>query len=167
MLQETPPVPDLLAQLEAFAAAVARAVAHPETDWQWRPAPAEWSLTELFCHLRDVEREVHQPRFRSLMASDNAFIPGATADDWVVTREYVRQNGRLALQDFLSARQDTVAMLAALPAEYWQRQGRHAFFGPTSAHELLNLAVNHDQAHWEQLQKLLKKEMIGSEAKGS
>lgn len=155
MLHEPPPVAQLLERLRAFATAVTTAMAHPNLDWQWRPSPSEWSLTELSCHLRDVEREVHQVRFHSLLASDNAFIPGATADDWVIERGYARQNGRLALQEFLTAREETIALLETMPGDYWQRQGRHAFFGPTSAHELLNLVVNHDQAHWEQLEKLL------------
>lgn len=159
MLQEPPPVTELLADLGGFATAVAQAVSAAAVatavDWQWRPAPGEWNLTELFCHLRDVEREVHQVRFRSMMAADNAFIPGATSDDWVKERDYARQNGRLALTEFLAARQETISMLPPAADAFWQRQGRHSFFGPTSAHELLNLAVRHDQAHWEQLQKLL------------
>ncbi|MCA9874084.1 MAG: DinB family protein [Anaerolineales bacterium] len=157
MLQEPPPVAELLADLKGFATAVSEATAVADIDWHWRPAPAEWNLTELSCHLRDVEREVHQVRFRSMLALDNAFIPGATSDDWVLERGYARQNGRLALQSFLAARQETIAMLPPADDLFWQRQGRHSYFGPTTSHELLNLAVKHDQAHWEQLQKLLQK----------
>ncbi len=157
MLQEPPPVAELLAELRRFATAVAQAVAARKPDWQWRPAPGEWNLTELCCHLRDVEREVHQVRFRSLLAADNAFIPGATSDDWVQARAYAQQDGRLALSEFLTARQETIAMLPPADDPYWQRQGRHSFFGPTTSHELLNLAVKHDQAHGEQLQQLLNR----------
>lgn len=157
MLQETPPIADLLAELAQFATAVACSIAPNEVDWHWRPAAGEWCLTELLCHLRDVEREVHQVRFRALLTGDNAFIPGATSDDWVVEREYARQNGRLALTDFLAARRETVALLPLPAAAFWQRQGRHSYFGPTTAHELLNLAVRHDQAHWQQLQTLLRR----------
>lgn len=155
MLQEPPPIVELLADLARFATAVSQAMTGEAIDWQWRPAPGEWSLTELCCHLRDVEREVHQVRFRSILAANNAFIPGATADDWVLERDYARQNGRLALNEFLRARQETIAMLPSADNPFWQRQGRHSFFGPTTAHELLNLVVKHDKAHWEQLQKLL------------
>jgi hypothetical protein len=158
MLQETPPVAELLDRLQALVTAVTPTLNLPDNDWQWRPAPAEWSLTELCCHLRDVEREVHQPRFRSVMAEENAFLPGVTADEWAISRGYAEENGRLALQEFLAARTETIALLNAVSDNYWQRQGRHAFFGPTSAHELLNLVVNHDQAHWEQMQKLLNKD---------
>jgi hypothetical protein len=156
MLQETPPIADLLAELAHFATAVDEAISPSAVDWHWRPATGEWCLTELLCHLRDVEREVHQVRFRALLAADNTFIPGATSDDWVVERGYAQQDGRLALADFLTARRATVALLPPPDDSFWQRQGRHAYFGPTTAHELLNLAVRHDQVHWQQLQALLK-----------
>lgn len=154
-MQEPPPVSALLVELADFAARIQQALAPDEIDWQWRPAEDEWSLTEVACHLRDVEREVHQPRFRDLIASDNAFLPGATSDEWVAQRQYQRQDGRLALEDFVTARSQTVALLDGLDEEIWERQGRHAFFGPTTMHELLNLAVKHDQAHWQQVTALL------------
>jgi hypothetical protein len=154
-MQEPPPVSALLVELADFAVKIQQALAPDEIDWQWRPAEDEWSLTEVACHLRDVEREVHQPRFRDLIASDNAFLPGATSDEWVRQRQYQRQDGRLALKDFVIARSQTVALLHGLDEETWERQGRHAFFGPTTMHELLNLAVKHDQAHWQQIIMLL------------
>ncbi|MBK6326626.1 MAG: DinB family protein [Chloroflexi bacterium] len=156
MLQEPPPVAELLAELERFATAVSQILATDSIDWQWRPSPGEWSLTELCCHLRDVEQEVHQPRFLSMMSTANAFISGATSDDWVAERQYARQNGRVALHEFLAARDRTIAMLPQPGDPIWARQGRHSFFGPTSTHELLNLAVKHDLAHWEQLRTLLR-----------
>jgi hypothetical protein len=108
------------------------------------------------CHLRDVEREVHQPRFRALLREDNAFLPGAVSDEWVEERRYRNQDGRRALAQFLAARRETVKMLEEVEGTLWQRQGQHAFFGPTTMHELLNLAVQHDRAHWEQINNLLQ-----------
>ena len=89
------------------------------------------------------------------MAEDNAFIPGATPDDWVVVRNYQGENGRFAFNTFLQYRQETVDLLSVLDETMWQRQGSHSFFGPTSMHELLNLVVSHDRAHWPQIQSLL------------
>ena len=149
------PVSELLQELADFATAVSEALASPETCWNWRPAPGEWNLTELCCHLRDVEHEVHQTRFKALVATDNAFISGATPDDWVEIRDYQSENGRSALNTFLQYRQETLDLLTSLDDSLWQRQGSHSFFGPSSMHELLNLLVGHDQAHWQQVQTLL------------
>ena len=153
-MQEPPPVPILLAEMARFAHNTARYLTLPDINWECRPASGEWCLTEVACHLRDVEIEVHQPRFRALIAADNAFLPGAVADSWVEERHYAQQNGPQALADFLAARQETLALLSHLPDAVWPRRGRHAYFGPTSMHELLNLAVQHDQAHWEQITAL-------------
>jgi hypothetical protein len=146
-------------ELTTFAERLARDLSGPTVDWGWRNREDEWSLTEVVCHLRDVEREIHQSRFRSLMTSDNVFLSGEDSDVWAEQRHYRLQDGPTSLSDFLSARQETIDMLESIDdPELWERTGRHAFFGLTSMHELLNLAVRHDMAHWEQIQFLLRKE---------
>lgn len=154
-MQEPRPVSELLQELADFTTAVSEALASPETCWDWRPAPGEWNLTELCCHLRDVEVEVHQKRFKALIETENIFISGATPDDWVAERDYQKENGRSALNAFLQFRRETLDLLSGLDDSLWPRQGRHSFFGPTSMHELLNLVVSHDEAHWQQVQTLL------------
>jgi hypothetical protein len=154
-MHDLQPVPILLERLVAFAGELQTAVTDVAVDWRRRPQPGQWSLTELVCHLRDVEREIHQPRFRALLAADNAFLAGVAADEWAESRRYQEQDGRAALAAFLEARNETAHLLAGAPAGYWQRQGRHSFFGPTSAHELLSLVVEHDQAHLQQANELL------------
>lgn len=154
-MQEPPPVEELLEELAAFAAETATALAPPGIDWHCCPGEGEWALNEVVCHLRDVEREVHQPRFRALMESDGAFLPGAVADEWVEEREYRKQHGPAALQAFLRAREETIALLPKAGDALWSRQGQHSFFGPTSMHELLFLLVQHDRAHREQIEMLL------------
>ncbi|MDX1687459.1 MAG: DinB family protein [Candidatus Promineifilaceae bacterium] len=154
-MQEPLPVPTLLQRLESFARDVEQALSDPLVDWECAPAPGEWCLTEVVCHLRDVEKEVHQRRFRALIEEGEAFIPGVAADDWIEERAYREQHGPTALAQFLEARRETLVLLQDLDEAVWKRQGQHAFFGPTSLHELLNLAVQHDAAHWEQIDNLL------------
>ena len=154
-MQQPPPVDRLLTDLTTFPRDLTRLLSGAELDWKLRRQAGEWSLTEVICHLRDVEREVHQERFEVLIREDGAFLPGAVADAWVTERGYQAQNGKEALGSFLVAREQTVALLEGLDESLWQRQGQHAFFGPTSMHELLYLAVQHDQAHWEQIVNLL------------
>ncbi len=155
-MHNPPPVHELLVELAAFPEQLQGGiVAAAPPAWHHRPTVEDWSLTELVCHLRDVEREVHQPRFRALISQDNAFMAGADPDRWTAERVYQDEDGAKALAAFAAARQNTLALLQPLTEEMWQRRGRHAFFGPTSMHELLNLVVQHDHAHWEQVQKLL------------
>jgi hypothetical protein len=157
-MQEPPPVPTLLDDLGAFAARLESELAAEDIDWHCAPAIGEWCLTEVMCHLRDVEQEVHQPRFRAILRREGAFLPGAVADEWVEERAYHRQNGVLALISFLELRAKTVALLPAPDSKLWQRQGQHSFFGPTTMHELLNLVVQHDEAHRQQVTNLLEQQ---------
>jgi hypothetical protein len=154
-MQAPPPVSTLLIQLATLAANLRSHLSGRAVDWHTRPQPDEWSLGEIICHLRDVEREVHQARFRAMIAQDNAFLTGVSADEWADERGYRRQDGPAALASFLQARTETVALLTPLPAELWQRQGRHAFLGTTSMHELLFLVTRHDDIHWEQIKSHL------------
>jgi len=41
-----------------------------------------------------------------------------------------------------------------LPPDVWETQGQHTFFGPTSLHELVYLAVQHDRVHGQQIDAL-------------
>ena len=153
---QTPlPIPLLLQELASFASAVHSLLSPPTIDWSWQPDAASWSLTEVMCHLRDVEEEVHMERYRAILARDNPFISGVSTDEWAAIRRYRAEDGPVSRDAFLSARQKSLAMLSELDEISWQRKGRHAFFGPTSLQELVNLAVQHDQVHLQQIEDLL------------
>jgi len=149
-----PPIPDLLAELRRFRTRITRLMDDLQVDWHARPSAGAWSLTEVACHLRDVEREVHQYRLRAILEADNAFIAGVDADEWANIRDYQEQDGLTATRDFLDLRDETVAILAGLPSVAWRRQGQHSFFGPTTLQELVYLAVQHDRAHARQIAEL-------------
>ncbi len=143
--------------LEVMAANVRNILEYADVDWAWRPAAEEWSLTEVMCHLRDVEREVHQERFRALIEKENPFIQGVSADEWAESRQYKLENGLNAMKEFLLARNSTIEMLDKLDEDTWHKEGRHAFLGQTSTHEILSLVVRHDDIHWQQISRLLEK----------
>lgn len=155
-MQAPPPVANLLIQLETMAAHVNCHLRGPSIDWRWRPAAGEWSLTEILSHLRDVEIEVHQARFRLVMRSNNPFLAGVAADEWAAERNYQANDGPAVREAYLVARGDTVEMLRRLTPGDWSRQGEHAFLGPTSMHELLHLVTRHDDLHWEQIKGILQ-----------
>jgi hypothetical protein len=145
----------LLACLRATPAALATLVATlPRAAWLRPPQPGEWCLTEILCHLRDVEREVHQPRIRRVLAEPDPFIAGEVTARWVQDRQYSKQDGRQALADFVAARKETLAILAGLETE-WSRTCRHAIFGPTTLQELVGFTAEHDRAHIQQVWKTI------------
>jgi HAD superfamily hydrolase (TIGR01549 family) len=120
------------------------------TNWPVRPEENEWSLTEILCHLRDVEAEVFLPRFEKIIGEENPFIIGLETDVWADERHYNQQDGPQALVDFITMRKKLLSQLSPLPAEAWQRPARHAIFGPTHLQELAGFTLEHDRLHIQQ-----------------
>ena len=148
--------PALLATLRSTPAAIATLVAPlSEADWRRKSASAEWNLTEILCHLRDVEREVNLPRLRKVLAEENPFLAGEVTDRWVEERHCADQDGRQALVEFTAVRKEILGLLTNLQTG-WSRMSRHAIFGPTSLQELVGFIAGHDQAHVQQIWKTMR-----------
>jgi FMN phosphatase YigB (HAD superfamily) len=145
----------LLANLRSTPAAISTLVSGLEKEaWKHRPALKEWCLTEILCHLRDVEREVNLPRIRKVLAEENPFVTGEAPDQWVEKRHCIEQDGRQALVDFLNARKETISLLEGLQSE-WARPARHSIFGPTTLLELVDFTARHDRIHVQQIWKTI------------
>jgi len=127
-----------------------------KAEWRQRPDPKEWSLTEMACHWRDVDREVNLPRFQQILAEENPFLPGIDTDPWVDQRGYNQENGLVAFQEWLETRQHLTQSLELLQSVDWQRPARHAVFGPTDLRELVSFIVTHDRVHLRQVFKALQ-----------
>jgi FMN phosphatase YigB (HAD superfamily) len=147
----------VLAILRATPAALATITARLNVAaWTTRPLANEWSVTEIICHLRDVEVEVNLPRLRSVLNETNPFLPGMDTDPWAEARQYCQQSGPQALADFLAARRETLALLEGLEPAGWERPCRHAIFGPTRLRELTTIMGGHERAHIRQVFGTLK-----------
>jgi FMN phosphatase YigB (HAD superfamily) len=154
-LEVPPPPPRALPYLLAgnLAAAVGLVAEATGDVWARRPAEGEWSSTEIVCHLRDVDREVHHARIRTVLELDDPFIAAADTDPWAEARLYRAQSGPQALQEFVATRKELYTFLAALPPPAWMRPARHAIFGPTHLAEIVGWIVDHDRIHLEQLRR--------------
>ena len=42
---------------------------------RWRPIPNKWSIKEIMCHLRDMERLAYLARYRRMLAEENPLLP--------------------------------------------------------------------------------------------
>lgn len=127
----------------------------PAEKWTARPQPEEWCVTEVLCHLRDVDQEVNLPRVQKVLTEDNPFLPGEDTDPWAEQREYIRQDGTKALGQFIAARLKLLDALAAIDPQDWSRTARHAIFGPTELAELVDFISGHDRLHLQQVHQIL------------
>jgi len=148
-----------LTQWLSAAPAALNGLTRPLTlsDWRKKNSPEDWSLTELICHLRDTEREIHHMQIKLFEESGEPFIPRPDSAVWTSERNYAQEDGAAALREFNRARRQTLKMIAALPEEVWRKNARHAIFGRTNFLETLRFINDHDRLHirqtWEMLQK--------------
>jgi FMN phosphatase YigB (HAD superfamily) len=127
--------------------------------WSHEPAPGDWSLSELVCHLRDTEREIHQLQIMLFKEQNEPFIPRPDTGVWASQRDYIHEDGALALKEFNDARRNTLLMLKEVAADriVWERKARHAIFGPTNFLEVVGFIAEHDRLHIQQAWSTLKK----------
>lgn len=123
--------------------------------WVEEPRPGEWSVTEIICHLRDVDGEVNLPRLKKVLAEVNPFLPGIDTDQWAEARLYYCQDGKSALSDFTRFRIELVSLLEGLEVDDWERPARHAILGPTHLSELVRIIAAHDRLHVRQVRNAL------------
>jgi len=142
-------LPVLLAAHIAAVSSVLTGASDPV--WKLRPSTTEWSLTEIMCHLRDVDQEVNLPRMHSVIEANDPFISAADTDPWAVERDYQSQSGPEALKEFMQVREELHRFLAEQPETIWGRTARHAIFGPTHLAEMVGWILDHDRIHLEQL----------------
>jgi FMN phosphatase YigB (HAD superfamily) len=119
----------------------------PAEWWNRRPAPEEWSFTEILCHLRDIDLEVNYDRVVTILSGSNPFLPAVQTDPWVEERKYVQEDGAKALVDFTEARSRLLNLILNLQTGDWQEPARHAIFGPTTLMEIVDIIATHDRTH--------------------
>ncbi|MEN8172769.1 MAG: DinB family protein [Chloroflexota bacterium] len=119
--------------------------------WLKRPEDEAWSLTEIICHLRDVEREINIPRLDQILQKENPMLTGIDSDPWAKERNYQEQDGEQARRDFLTARMETLKILDRLSIDDWQRGAQHTIFGPTQLQEIIGIITQHDRLHLRQI----------------
>jgi len=127
------------------------------TSWSKQPDSNEWAFTELVCHLRDTEDEIHQAQLKLLKEENEPFIPRPDTGIWANQRNYLQENGESALQGYLSARRKNIELIKSFDAKEWTRKARHAIFGPTAFLEVIGFMADHDRLHVQQAWRILKK----------
>ncbi|MBI5826074.1 MAG: DinB family protein [Chloroflexi bacterium] len=126
-------------------------------SWSRKTTHDDWSLTELICHLRDTEREIHHMQINLFKEQNEPFIPRPDTGVWASQRDYLHEDGGLALKEFNDARRETMRLLKNSTVEHWNQKARHAIFGPTKFLEVISFITDHDRMHIQQAWAALKK----------
>jgi FMN phosphatase YigB (HAD superfamily) len=119
----------------------------PPDQWNQPPPVEAWTLGEIVCHLRDIEREVNLPRLQKMLTTKSPLLPGLDTDRWARERNYRQENARAALAEFVSARLELLNLLESLAPEDYQRSARHTILGKTTIREQIRIAAAHERLH--------------------
>jgi hypothetical protein len=120
-----------------------------------RPAPKSWAPIEIVCHLRDNE-EWFLERMRLIVAMDLPRFVATNPDRWADERQYLTNDGAVALGAFVRGRRETLEFLGGLESEAWGRAGVHVDSrGRRTIDEFLSVMAWHDDNHLDQLRRAL------------
>jgi hypothetical protein len=153
-----------LSALEAFPRALEQHyAAFPREHVHWSPSswdgiPSEhFTAIEQICHVRDIEIEGYQVRFRRTLAEEIPMLPSIDSETVAKERNYAGADPARVFQEIRAARAETVAMLRGLDAASFERRADFEGYGPVTLRGLVHFLCSHDQQHLAGLQWLLGK----------
>jgi hypothetical protein len=152
------------AALAEFPAALAQHYAlfpAPLVHWappSWDGVPSEpFTAIEQVCHVRDIEIEGYQQRFRRTLDENSPLLESIDSEAVAKQRHYGLADARQALEQFREARTDTLRLLRGLDEEQLRRRAVFEGYGPVTLRGLVHYLCSHDQQHLAGLQWLLGK----------
>lgn len=122
----------------------------------WAGVPSEpLTAIEQVCHVRDIEIEGYQRRFQRTLAEVNPFLESIDTEALAKVRRYAEADANQVLAAFRAARTQTLALLADLSPEQYERRAIFEGYGPVTLRSLVHYLCSHDQQHLAGLQWLL------------
>ncbi len=115
-----------------------------------RPDPEHWSFRSIAAHLAASEKECFLPRVELLSAEERpAFTPYSNSD-----RDFSQHELAESLRAWTESRSALLQRVAGLPAEIWERQASHPHYGVLDLAALLQLILEHDLEHLDEVRYL-------------
>ena len=144
----------IVALLSGFPSKVyALAIPLSEAEVLWRPAPGEWNIKEIVCHLRDSAERLGD-RLRLIATQDNPFLPAFNENALVVEKRYADDILPAVLMRYVEFRQRDIELLRGLPGDGWARTGVHQQRGPQTFQQIAETIVSHETEHFEEARRL-------------
>ena len=112
-----------------------------------RPDPSEWCIADVVAHLGGTELP-YQARLRQIVEQDNPLVPYIHPDE--SAHDLTRTPAEL-LEIFSARRAETLAFLENLSQRDWGRPLVHATMGPSRLRDQVQMLVDHDSNHLNQI----------------
>ncbi len=115
-----------------------------------RPAPGEWSLLELACHLRDSAIEEGM-RARRMVEEDNPTLEPYDEQARALERNYIGDDCRKVMTALRAYWTGYAYQLERFSDAEWERPGMHPETGPVTVRRRAERQVEHNEAHLAQM----------------
>ncbi len=128
----------------------------PRQMWQFKPAPAEWSVHEVLIHLADSETNAAM-RARMLIVQPGGTLMAYDQDQWALGLDYHDQDIADALETVRLVRKTTYALLKKQPDDVFEHTVRHLeYVEPYTFEKWLDIYSAHIPGHIEQIRNNYK-----------
>jgi uncharacterized damage-inducible protein DinB len=145
---------ETLSRLEEFPRVVASLLKGVSDETLRRkPAPDTWSMLEILCHLRDVDRFFVE-RYAKVANHDRPALRVFNQDELATLLKYNQEDPASVLREFRALRAEVVALLYALAPQSWQRIGVHPKRGEFSIAAAADHHLSHDSSHANRIREL-------------
>lgn len=119
-----------------------------------RPAPQQWSVSEIIAHLADGEI-VGAFRLRFILGAPGSPIVAYDQDEWVTSGHYDKRDPQESVELFRVLREANLALLKSLEPEQWKLYGMHSERGQESIEHIVRMFAGHDVNHLRQIEGIL------------
>ena len=110
------------------------------------PEVGKWSIHQVIVHLADAEFALAD-RVKRIIAEDNPVLLAWDENRFAQRLAYDKQSASDAATLIALTRKQLARVLRTLPADAFDRTGRHSERGPQSAADVLTMAVSHLERH--------------------
>lgn len=110
------------------------------------PIPGSWSTQQVVCHLADFE-PIYADRMKRVVAEDQPLLLSGDPDLFASRLAYQDRDVQEELELVSAVRRQMARILSTLPAEAFQRTGRHSTDGAISLETLLTRITGHLPHH--------------------
>jgi uncharacterized damage-inducible protein DinB len=128
-----------------------------QDDLAWRLSGKGWSIRDNLAHLTDAER-AHRGFVNAVLEGRAVRLEGFDLDRW--NEEHVARRAEQSTEDILSdlraQRQETLAFIAIIPSDAWEKRGNHPALGEVSVRQVIKVIGVHERMHLKQIRWLLE-----------
>ena len=149
------PLKDTIAALRLMPETLRQQIAGlTDAQIHFQPEGGYFSVLENVCHLRDIEIEGYGVRVRRILAEEHPKLPDLDGGQLARERRYSEQPLQPALDAFIQARHANLKILEKVTEPQLARMASLETIGEITLGKLLELWIEHDRGHIQELRQL-------------